>query len=96
MFYPVYSNAIPSVFQISRFETSDNARRAARRAARRTMMLLYLSNTESRTEYIIGRVPRSMHAKAEKQAQIEPATLGERERERADGRTDWRVTILIV
>lgn len=35
---------------------------------------------------------RSMHAKAEKQAQPEPVTQGERE----GGRTDGRVTILIV
>lgn len=43
-----------------------------------------------------------MHAKAEKQAQLEPARLGERGREgggtsgRMDGRADGRVTILIV
>jgi len=33
---------------------------------------------------------RSMHAKAEKQAQLEPATLGERAEGRADGWTDGR------
>lgn len=51
-------------------------------------MLLYLSNTKSRTEYIIGTGIRSMHAKAEKQAQLEPATLGVSER--AGGRSDGR------
>lgn len=62
-------------------------------------MLLHLSNTKSRTEYIIGPVVRSMHAKAEKQAQLEPATLDERAggtSGRMDGRADGRVTILIV
>lgn len=37
-------------------ERYSTMRRTARRAVHRTTVLLYLSNTKSRTEYIIGRV----------------------------------------